>query len=144
MIDALPAAIYTTDAKDRLTHFNPAAVEISGRTPELGTDQWCVGWKLYRPDGTPLPHEEYSMAIALKEGRDIRGEQIIAERPDGTARWLEPYPTPLRDTEGRDIGRIYMLVDITERKRAEHAERESEERYGENLGGDARRHGGSP
>ena len=129
MIDALPAAIYTTDAKGRLTHFNPAAVEVSGRTPELGTDRWCVGWKLYRPDGTPLPHEEYSMAMALKEGRDIRGEQIIAERPDGTARWLEPYPTPLRDTEGRDIGRIYMLVDITERKQAEHAARESEERY---------------
>ena len=106
MIDALPAAIYTTDAKGRLTHFNRAAVEISGRTPELGTDRWCVGWKLYRPDGTPLPHEETSMAIALKEGRDIRGEQIIAERPDGTARWLEPYPTALRDTEGRDICRI--------------------------------------
>ena len=118
MIDALPAAIYTTDAKGRLTHFNPAAVEVSGRMPELGTDRWCEGWKLYRPDGTPLPHAETSMAIALQEGRDIRGEQIIAERPDGTARWLEPYPTPLRDTEGRDIGRIYMLVDITERKQA--------------------------
>ena len=37
MIDALPAAIYTTDAEGRLTHFNPAAVEFSGRMPELGT-----------------------------------------------------------------------------------------------------------
>ena len=39
LIDALPAAIYTTDAEGRLTHFNPAAVEFSGRTPELGTDE---------------------------------------------------------------------------------------------------------
>jgi len=53
MIDALPAAIYTTDAEGRLTHFNPAAVEFSGRTPELGTDQWCVSWKLYYPDVGP-------------------------------------------------------------------------------------------
>ena len=37
MIDALPAAIYTTDAQGRITHFNPAAVEFSGRMPELGT-----------------------------------------------------------------------------------------------------------
>jgi len=33
IIDALPTAIYTTDAKGRLTHFNPACVAFSGRTP---------------------------------------------------------------------------------------------------------------
>jgi DNA-binding NarL/FixJ family response regulator len=42
VIDALPAAIYTTDAEGRLTHFNPAAVKFSGRLPELGSDRWCV------------------------------------------------------------------------------------------------------
>ena len=82
MIDALPAAIYTTDAEGRLTHFNPAAVEFSGRTPELGTDRWCVSWKLYYPDGRPMPHDECPMAIALKEGRVIKGAEAIAERPD--------------------------------------------------------------
>lgn len=39
MIDALPTAIYTTDAQGRLTYFNPAAVRLAGRAPELGTDQ---------------------------------------------------------------------------------------------------------
>ena len=119
MIDALPAAIYTTDDQGRLTHFNQAAVEFSGRMPELGTDQWCVSWKLYRPDGTPLPLDECPMAIALKEGRIVRGAEAIAERPDGTRIWMTPYPTPVRDSEGRVIGGINMLVDITERKQAE-------------------------
>ena len=129
MIDALPAAIYTTDAQGRLTHFNPACVEFSGRTPELGTDHWCVTWKLYYPDGTPMPHDECPMAIALKEGRIVRGAEAIAERPDGTRIWFTPYPTPLRDDEGKIVGGINMLVDITERKQAEEGARASEERF---------------
>lgn len=121
MINALPAAIYTTDAEGRLTHFNPAAVEFSGRTPELGTDQWCVSWKLFYPDGRPMPHDECPMAIALKEGRVIEGAEAIAERPDGTQKWFTPYPTLLRDDQGKIIGGINMLVDITARKQAEEA-----------------------
>ncbi len=121
MIDALPAAIYTTDAQGRLTYFNPAAVEFSGRIPELGTDQWCVSWKLFHPDGTPLPHAQCPMAIALTEGRILRGVEAIAERPDGSRIWFTPYPTPLRNAEGHIIGGINMLMDITERKEAERA-----------------------
>jgi PAS domain-containing protein len=52
MMDALPAAIYMTDADGRLTYFDPAAAKLSGRTPDIGTDKWCVTWKIYRPDGT--------------------------------------------------------------------------------------------
>jgi PAS domain-containing protein len=36
LLDALPAAIYTTDASGRITFFNRAAVEFSGRTPIHG------------------------------------------------------------------------------------------------------------
>ncbi len=121
MINALPAAVYTTDAQGRLTHFNQACVELSGRVPELGTDSWCVTWKLYYPDGRRMPHDECPMAISLKNGRVISGTEAIAERPDGSRIWFTPYPTPLRDARGRIIGGINMLVDITERKRAETA-----------------------
>jgi PAS domain S-box-containing protein len=121
MIDALPAAVYTTDAQGRLTHFNQACVELSGRVPELGTDKWCVNWKLYYPDGRRMPHGQCPMAIALKTGSVVHGAEAIAERPDGSRIWFTPYPTPLRDTRGRIVGGINMLVDITERKRVEIA-----------------------
>src|SRR5579864_6627734 len=129
MIDALPAAIYTTDAEGRLTHFNPAAIRLSCRVPEIGSDKWCVTWKLFWPDGTPMPHEESPMALALKKGRAIRDAELIAERPDGKRLWLTVYPTPLRDAGGQIIGGINMLVDRTEQKRSEAMLRESEERY---------------
>ncbi len=119
LIDALPAAVYVTDAEGRITMFNQAAVEFSGRVPELGADSWCVSWKLYRSDGTPLPHDQCPMAIALKEGRPVRGEEAIAERPDGSRIHFAPYPTPIRDETGKIVGAINMLVDITDRKRAE-------------------------
>ena len=119
MVDALPAAVYTTDANGKITHFNPACVEFSGRTPTLGSDHWCVTWKLFHPDGTPMPHDECPMAIALKERRVIRGAEAIAERPDGTRIWFMPYPMPLFDNSGQLIGGVNMLVDITERKAAE-------------------------
>jgi PAS domain S-box-containing protein len=121
MIDALPVAIYTTDAEGRLTHFNPAAVEFSGHTPELGSDRWRIIWNLYYPDGSPMLHEECPMAISIKEGRAVRGAEAIAERPDGKRVWFQPYPTPLHDDEGRVVGGINMLMDITERKKNEEA-----------------------
>jgi len=119
MIDALPAAIYTTDANGWLTHFNPAAVAFAGREPRIGVDKWCVSWKLYYPDGTPMPHDACPMAVALQEGTTLHGAEAIAERPDGTRIWFEPYPTPLRDANNQIIGGINMLIDTTERKRSE-------------------------
>lgn len=119
MIDALPAAIYTTDCNGKITHFNPACIEFAGRTPQLGSDYWCITWKLFHPDGRPMPHDQCPMAIALRERRAVRGAEGIVERPDGTRLWFMPHPTPLFDDTGELIGGINMLVDITERKAAE-------------------------
>mgnify|MGYP002715454274 CR=1 FL=1 len=122
LLEALPAAVYTTDAAGRITFFNKACVDIAGRTPHLG-DEWCVTWRLYTADGVPMPHDQCPMAVALKEGRPVRGVEAAAERPDGTFVPFLPYPTPLYDGDGKLIGAINMLVDITERKRAETRQR---------------------
>ncbi|MCK1361295.1 sensor histidine kinase [Bradyrhizobium sp. 199] len=118
LLQALPAAIYTTDAEGRITFFNQACIDFAGRTPKVG-EMWCVTWKLYLPDGTPLPHDECPMAIALKQNRPIRDVEAVAERPDGTRICFMPYPTPLRDERGGLVGAVNMLVDITARKQAE-------------------------
>ena len=127
-IEALPAAIYRTDAEGRLTFYNEAAAELWGCRPELGESKFCGSWKLYWPDGTPLPHDECPMALALRERRPIRGMEAVAERPDGTRIPFVPYPTPLFDESGRLTGAVNMLVDISERKQAEAdlAEREAQ------------------
>jgi PAS domain S-box-containing protein len=59
------------------------------------------------------------MALALKEKRAIRGLEAVAERPDGSRVHFVPYPTPLYDNSGTLIGAVNMLVDISDRKRAD-------------------------
>jgi PAS domain S-box-containing protein len=119
LLDALPAAIYTTDAEGRITYFNESAAALWGHRPTIGSSEWCGSWKLRWPDGTHMAHDACPMAVALKEGRPIRNAEAAVERPDGTCVPFIASPTPLYDETGRLAGAVNMLVDISERKRAE-------------------------
>ena len=119
LIEAIPAAIYTTDAEGRITMFNNAAKSFSGREPVVGEDTWCVSWKRYAPDGSPLTAEQLPTAQAIKQEKPVHGCEAIAERPDGSRVHFISYPTPLFDVAGKLTGTINMLVDITDRKVAE-------------------------
>jgi PAS domain S-box-containing protein len=123
LIRALPAAVYATDNVGRITFYNEAAAELWGCHPELGRNEFCGSWKLYWPDGTPMAHEQCPMAIALREQRIVRGMEAVAERPDGSMVHFIPYPTPLYDASGALMGAVNMLIDISDRKRADvHAQ----------------------
>lgn len=113
ILEALPEPIYTTDASGRITFYNSAAAAMWGFRPELGKSEFCGSWKLYWPDGRPLPHNECPMAIALREKRANRGLEAVAERPDGTRIPFLAFPTPLFDEAGNLIGAVNMLVDLT-------------------------------
>jgi PAS domain S-box-containing protein len=117
-LEALGVAVYTTDATGHITFYNQAAVELWGRSPAVG-EMWCGSWKLFWPNGTPMAHGECPMAIALKERRSVRGYEGIAERPDGTRISFVPYPTVVMDERGEMIGAINVLIDVSDRRRAE-------------------------
>ncbi len=123
LVQGLPTAVYTTDAEGRIVLYNEAAVALWGRVPEVGKDLWSGAHRNYRPDGTPLLLGQAPIAVTLREGRPVRGEEIIVERPDGTRRIVQPFPNPFVDGMGRVVGAVNMLLDVTERKRAEDASR---------------------
>jgi PAS domain-containing protein len=116
-LDSLPEPIYVTDASGRLTYFNKYCVDFAGRNPVVGSDRWCVTWRLYTPDGDFLPHDQCPMAVAIRNKSPIRDVTAVAERPDGQRILFRPFPTPILDNEGDVISAINMLIDVSDNRR---------------------------
>lgn len=131
LVGLLPVAVYTCEAPSGvITYYNPQAAALWGRAPRAGdTDErFCGSFRLRRPDGTPLAHDEAPMALAVREGRSFHNEDVIIERPDGSRISVLVNIDPIRDAEGRIVGAINAFHDTTALKLAEEAIRESEQR----------------
>lgn len=112
VLNDFPVPVYTTDAEGRITWFNRACIDFSGRMPVVGEDRWCVTWKLYAEDGTAMPHDQCPMALAIRQMRIVRGTSAIAERPDGSKVPFVPYPVLLHDDDGHMVGALNLFVEI--------------------------------
>ena len=119
LLQALPVAVYSTDAEGRLATFNDAAVGLWGRAPERGRDRFCGSVQLYTPSGAQLPAERSPVAVTLAEGRAQSRVEIVVARADGSRRSVLAHPQPIRDDDGRLIGALNVLVDITDHRLAE-------------------------
>lgn len=119
----LPVAAYACDAEGLITYFNECAAQLWGREPTLNdvVDRFCGSFKLFAPDGSPLPHDQCWMALALRDRRGYNGLEVVIERPDGS-RWMAlAHANPFLDEQGQLLGAANVLVDISDRRRAETA-----------------------
>jgi len=116
-----PVAICMCDTEGRLTFFNKAASNLWGQTPEIGKDFWCGSWKLFYPDGTPMPLDISPMALTLKLGKVFNAEEIRIQRPDQTYRNVLVYPKRLFNNNIL-VGAHNTLIDITYQKTNETTE----------------------
>ncbi|MCW7538469.1 ATP-binding protein [Aquabacterium sp. A7-Y] len=135
LLDRLPAAAYACDAEGLITHYNDRALRLWGRAPSLNdaADRYCGSFRLFSQDGTPISHADCWMARALREQREFNGMEILIEREDGS-RWTAlAHANPFHDEQGVLCGAVNVLVDITERKRAEALLREADRNKNEFL-----------
>ena len=128
LVQSLPTAVFTCDTEGRITLYNEAAAALWGRRPKIGEDKWCDSWNVFKTDGKPFRWEDCPLAAAIREGRPVRGREMVVERPDGTRSIVLAHPDPIRDESGAIIGAVNMLVPIDELKSAEQALRASEVR----------------
>jgi PAS domain S-box-containing protein len=119
----VPVALYFCDAGGIIQEFNQRAVELWGREPERGeSERFCGSFRIYYPDGRPMPHDECPMARVLR-GETAAGKdtEILVERPDGVRRNVIAHPQLLKNEAGEIVGALNCLYDITARKQAEEA-----------------------
>ena len=121
LLEALPAAIQTTDTAGRITYCNQAAVDLWGVRPEVGRDTLHSLYRLYYPDGTPISDQDEPLRASLCAGAKLPGQELILERTDGKRIPIISSPSPLSDETGGVVGAVQMYLDISERKRAEEA-----------------------
>ena len=124
LLAVLPAGAYTCDADGLITYFNEQAVQLWGRAPKLNdpADRFCGSFKLFSPDGTPIAHDQCWMALAIKNGKSYIGQEIVVERPDGSRLTALAHANPIRNEAGQIIGAVNVLVDVSDRRRAEEAQ----------------------
>jgi signal transduction histidine kinase len=128
LFDLGPIAVYSCDASGVIRDYNHVAMELWGREPRPGDidERWCGSFKMIRPDGTVMPHEQCPMAQVISgEIAEVRDGEVQIERPDSSRITVLVNIRPLRNERGEIIGAINCFVDITERKQAEEALREA-------------------
>ncbi len=111
---------------DEILYISPAYEEVWGRTCESlyeNPQSWL----------SAIHPEDSFKAIATLETQFRTGDEFQEEyrivRPDASIRWIWVRAFPIRDAKGQVHRFVGIAEDITQRKQAEQALRESEEQF---------------
>ena len=128
LFELCPVAVYSCDASGVIEKFNRRAVELWGREPAPGdTDErFCGSFKLFRPDGSFMPHDQCPMAeVVSGKLAEVCDGEVLIERPEGSRVTVVVNIRPLKNEIGEVTGAINCFYDITERKQAENQMQEA-------------------
>jgi PAS domain S-box-containing protein len=124
MADNAPVMIWVTEPDGACAYLSRSWYEFTRQTRETGLG---FGWlSAIHPDDRQYVHEAF--IAANDKGESFRLECRL-RRQDGEYRWVIDSAVPRLSPNGEFLGYIGSVIDISDRKRAETALEESEERF---------------
>jgi len=122
--DLLPVGLAITDCAGQIIDCNPASETLLGLSREAHFQRTYDGpeWMIVRPDGTPMPPEEYASVRAMAEQQTVRDVEMGIVKQEGLT-WISVSAMPATHP---DFGVVISYVDITRRKQAEIAMSEAQ------------------
>jgi len=117
------SAVYT---ETEIPYWSEEASRIFGFDPLQGIPSREAVWQRFHPDDLDRVNE--TIARAVREKRSF-GNEFRIIHPDGTIRHVEAINDPVFSASGELLEIVATGIDVTERKRAEQALRESEAKF---------------
>jgi two-component system CheB/CheR fusion protein len=116
LFQILPVGVSVLDAKGKIVYVNPALERMLDvtRAPLIGSD--ATQQKYLRPDGTPMPVEEFAGARAVQEKRAVHHVETGFVKGNGRVVWTDVSAVPLTLPGWRVV---IVTFDLPSRQRAE-------------------------
>lgn len=110
-LEHIPVAVYVSDERGVVQHYNQACVDLFGRKP--GDSAHGFAWRLYTETGAPMLSKDSPIQRVLRTQIPVRGVVLMVERPDGTRVICQPHPTPIFNRRGEFTGAINVVSVLT-------------------------------
>ena len=125
--------VLVSDMAGNVLFINGAMARIHGYESademKVNLIEFAPLYEIFYPDGRPIPYEEWPLSRVLR-GESVTDWQLRVRRKDTGREWFFSYSgEPVRDEGGAPVLALLVTHDITERKAAEEALRESEARF---------------
>ena len=116
-VDVFRAAVFITDVEGHVLHLNPAAVRISGSSPDLARGRHIADL-LYTPLNTELRDQRALLESARRQGHATVRLAIPITTYRGEMQLIDYHATPLTDDDGALIGGLFIASDFHQRDEA--------------------------